>query len=195
MARINLLPWREARRKEQQRDFLVLLGFSAVVTAILVGLVYIHIDGRIQYQERRNAFLKNEIRILDARIKEIRSLEATKKALLERMRVIEDLQKKRPVIVHVFDELINTLPDRTYLTSVRQKGDTLAITGRAESNARVSAYLRNIERSGWLDKPALGVIERKTQGGMRVSEFRLTAKITTPENKQHQDRDQLASAD
>ncbi len=194
MARINLLPWREARRKEQQRDFLVLLGFAAVVTGILVGIVYLHVDGRIHYQERRNAFLKNEIRILDARIKQIRALEATKKALLERMRVIEDLQKKRPVIVHVFDELINTLPEGTYLTSVRQKGDGLVITGRAESNARVSAYMRNIERSGWLDKPTLAVIERKNVDGMRVSDFRLQAKITTPQAKQGQGTGPLAAS-
>ncbi len=188
MARINLLPWREQRRKERQRDFLVLLGFAAVVTAILVAIAYIHVGGLIEYQERRNAFLQNEIRILDAKIKEIRSLEATKKALLERMRVIEDLQKRRPVIVHVFDELVNTLPPATYLTSVTQKGDTLVISGRAESNARVSKYMRNIEASPWLDKPMLDVIERKNVDGMRVSEFRLQAKITTPAAPKNTDR-------
>jgi type IV pilus assembly protein PilN len=193
MARINLLPWREQLRKEKQRDFLVLLGFAAVVTAILVAVAYIHVGGLIEYQERRNAFLQNEIRILDAKIKEIRSLEATKKALLERMRVIEDLQKRRPVIVHVFDELVNTLPPATYLTSVRQKGNMLEIAGRAESNARVSKYMRNIEASPWLRDPSLEVIERKNVGGMRVSEFRLRAKITTPDDEQSDE--QLATAE
>lgn len=193
MARINLLPWREQRRKEQQRDFLVLLGFAAAVTAILVGVVYIHVGGLIEFQERRNAFLQNEIRILDAKIKEIRSLEATKKALLERMRVIEDLQKRRPVIVHVFDELVNTLPPATYLTSVTQQGETLLITGRAESNARVSKYMRNIEASAWLDKPALEVIERKKAGEIQVSEFRLRAQITTPRTAE--DTEQVASTE
>ena len=187
MARINLLPWREARRKEQQRAFVSVTAFSAALTAVLVGFVHIHVNGLIEYQERRNQYLENEIKILDDKIKEIKKLESTKKALLERMNVIESLQATRPGVVHLFDELVNTLPDGTYLTSVTQKGESLSISGKAESNARVSAYMRNIDASDWMTRSALKVIETKEAGAVRISNFGLGARQSTPRSTEEGD--------
>jgi type IV pilus assembly protein PilN len=180
MARINLLPWREARRKEQRKQFASLAVFAAALTVVLVGFVHIHMNGLIEYQARRNAFLENEIKILDEKIKEIRKLESTKKALLERMAVIENLQATRPGVVHLFDELVKTLPEGTYLTKVAQKGSKLIITGKAESNARVSAYMRNIEASEWLDGAKLDVIQTTESGPLRISDFQLEARQSAP---------------
>lgn len=183
MAHINLLPWRETRRKNQQTEFIALLGFAAVTAAIAIGLVHIHVNGLIDHQKLRNKYLENEITILDNKIKEIRKLEATRKALVERMSVIENLQATRPSIVHLFDELIVTLPEGTYLTSVKQTGDKLAIQGKAESNARVSAYMRNIDKSDWVQGSRLDVIETHEQDGLRVSDFSLQANQTSPQKK------------
>lgn len=184
MARINLLPWREAQRKEQQREFVSITAFSAALTVILVGFIHIHINGMIEYQERRNSYLENEIRVLDDKIKEIKKLESTKKALLERMAVIENLQATRPGIVHLFDELVNSLPEGVYLTSAKQSGERLDLFGKAESNARVSAYMRNIDASGWLADPTLNVIETSDQGAGRISTFHLQAKQAAPKTSE-----------
>ncbi len=183
MARINLLPWREQKRKEDQRKYLSLLGFCAVVTAILVLLTHIHFNGEITFQMARNKFLENEIKILDSKIQEIQKLEATRKALLERMEVIQNLQATRPGIVHLFDQLVETLPDGTYLSSLKQSGDKLIIKGKAESNARVSAYMRNIENSEWLADPTLEVIQTQESGPIRTSEFDLNAKQIYPSDE------------
>jgi type IV pilus assembly protein PilN len=180
MAHINLLPWRETRRREQQREFASLTGFSAALTGILVFYVHIHVNGMIEYQARRNGYLENEIKILDEKITDIKQLESTKKALLDRMNVIDSLQATRPGIVHLFDELVRTLPDGTYLTSVRQTNSDLALTGRAESNARVSAYMRKIDASDWLDNAKLDVIETKEDKVTRISDFTLQAQQSSP---------------
>jgi len=183
MAHIDLLPWRETQRKNQQKEFLALLGFAAVTAVIAVGLVHIHVNGLIDHQILRNKYLENEITILDNKIKEIRKLEATRKALVERMSVIENLQATRPGIVHLFDELTITLPEGTYLTSLKQTGSKLAIKGKAESNARVSAYMRNINGSDWVQGSRLDIIETHEQDGLRVSDFSLQANQTSPEKK------------
>ena len=180
MARINLLPWRETRRKEQQRQFLSMLGFAAALAAVLVMYVHFHMNGLIEHQERRNAYLENEIKIVDEKIKEIRKLESTRKALLERMNVIESLQATRPEVVHLFDEIVETLPEGTYLTSMKQNGNQLTLVGKAESNARVSAYMRNIDGSEWMDGAALSVIETGDSGPIRISDFTLRARQTAP---------------
>lgn len=180
MAHINLLPWREALRKEKQQEFLTLVVFAALATGVLFFFVHTHMNGLISYQEARNQFLENEIKILDKRIEEIKELEATKKALLDRMKIIQELQIARPGIVHLFDEMVTTLPEGLYVTSVSQSGSTLTITGKAESNARVSAYMRNLESSPWLKSPQLSVIQTTTTGGQRISDFNLTVQQTTP---------------
>ncbi len=183
MARINLLPWRQAQRREQQREFVSITGFSAMLTGILVLYVHIHVNGMIEYQERRNQYLENEIKVLDDKIKDIKQLESTKKALLDRMNVINSLQATRPGIVHLFDELVRTLPEGTYLTSVKQNGADLTLTGRAESNARVSAYMRKIDASEWLANSRLDVIETKEDKVTRISDFTLQAQQSSPNAK------------
>ena len=180
MAKINLLPWRETQRKEKQQEFLVMLAGGAAIALLAVILVHFQVHNMIKGQERRNNYLTNEIKILDDRIKEIKKLDATRRALIERMEVIQNLQATRPGIVHLFDEIENTLPQGLHLTSVSQSGSQIQISGRAESNARVSTYMRNIEKSDWMAKPKLNVISSKDKDGQRISEFSLRANQTTP---------------
>lgn len=176
MTRINLLPWRETERKRRQKEFGLALA-GTLLFAVLIGiLVHWQIENLIAYQTHRNQFLQGEIAQLDRKIRDIRDLEKTKAGILARMRIIQQLQESRPEIVHLFDELVNTLPVGVYLTSVTQKGRTLLLEGRAQSNARVSAYMRNIEASKWLGKPRLLVIENKEVTGTGLSHFKLEAK-------------------
>lgn len=184
MAHINLLPWRQTQRREQHREFVSITGFSAVLTGILVFYVHIHVNGMIEYQNRRNDYLTNEIKILDGKIKDIDQLESTKKALLDRMNVIDSLQATRPGIVHLFDELVRTMPEGTYLTLVKQSNSDLTLTGRAESNARVSAYMRKIDSSHWLANSSVDVIETKEDKVTRISDFTLQAQQSSPDAKQ-----------
>ncbi|HHJ12174.1 MAG TPA: pilus assembly protein PilN [Chromatiales bacterium] len=193
MAHINLLPWREERRKERQQEFLVYMLFAAALAGLVVFFVHVQIEGRIEYQQARNKFLENEIRIIDKRIAEIRELEKTKKALLERMKIIEELQTSRPGVVHLFDELVKTLPDGLYLKSLKQKGNKLYIEGEAESNARVSAYMRNLEASPWFKDPSLEIVKSDSGGGkgkkgarnptVPTKQFKLTVTITSPSDE------------
>jgi type IV pilus assembly protein PilN len=180
MAHINLLPWREALRKEKKQEFLAITVFAALVTGVLFFFVHTHMNGLIDHQQARNQFLENEIKILDKKIAEIRDLEATKKALIDRMNIIQELQVARPGIVHLFDQMVTTLPTGLYLTSIGQKGAGLTVEGIAESNARVSAYMRNLEDSDWLKSPTLDVIETKDEGPTRVGEFKLNVQQTSP---------------
>ncbi|MFK7794125.1 MAG: PilN domain-containing protein [Gammaproteobacteria bacterium] len=182
MAKINLLPWRESQRKEKQQEFFVMLGAGAAVAVLAVLLVHFQVDAKIKGQEKRNAYLSNEIVILDEKIKEIQKLDATRRALVERMEVIQNLQATRPGIVHLFDEVVNTLPNSAHLTELTQVGNSINISGRAESNARVSSYMRNIEESEWLTKPKLSVIStEEDDNGLRVSSFSLQLAQTNPD--------------
>ncbi|MFK8028030.1 MAG: PilN domain-containing protein [Gammaproteobacteria bacterium] len=184
MAKINLLPWREAQRKEKQQEFFVMLGAGAAVAVLAVLLVHFQVEAKINGQERRNDFLKNEIVVLDEKIKEIKKLDATRRALVDRMEVIQNLQATRPGIVHLFDEVVNTLPSSVHLTELTQNGNKIKIAGKAESNARVSSYMRNIEESEWLTKPKLSIISTdENDDGLRVSSFSLKLAQTNPESE------------
>ena len=180
MAKINLLPWREERRKQLTKEFARQAVLAALFAAAVGGYGWYHVNGLIEQQEERNAYLKEEIAVLQEEIKEIRELEKTKQQLLARMNVIQRLQQRRPQIVHLFSELAATLPDGVYLTSVSQSGDDLTLKGRAESNARVSAYMRNLGGSAWLKSPRLEVIE--TGKNDRVNSFTLHLAQTTPDD-------------
>ena len=184
MAHINLLPWRETLRKERQKEFVSTAAFAAVASGIIVFYVHIHMNGLIQYQEKRNTYLDNEITLLEKKIAEIKELESTKKALLDRMNIIQELQVLRPGVVHLFDELVTTLPDGAHLASLAQRASQLTITGRAESNARVSAYMRKLDASDWLTDPTLDVIETKEANNMRISNFQLKVEQTGPKKGQ-----------
>ncbi|WP_018232846.1 PilN domain-containing protein [Thioalkalivibrio thiocyanodenitrificans] len=180
MSQINLLPWREQRRKEQQKEFGIIAGLCAAVAVVAVFFAHVYVNGLIEHQEARNSYLQNEIRILDRQIAEIRDLEATRQALIDRMNVIQELQASRPVVVRLFDEMVTTLPDGTYLTLIEQRDANLTIRGRAESNARISAMMRNLEASPWFGEPTLNVIETREANGVRTRDFSLRVGQTTP---------------
>ena len=171
MARINLLPWRENLRKQRQREFGAMIAGALFFTLLLGFYVHLHISGMIDHQKARNGFLKKEIAEMDRKIKEIKDLENTKAKLLARINVIQQLQGSRPEVVHLFDELVTRTPEGSYLTDVTQKAKSVTINGRAQSNARVSSYMRNIDVSEWLHAPSLQVIENKDKTGTGFSHF------------------------
>jgi type IV pilus assembly protein PilN len=179
MAKINLLPWREELRREKTRQFASVTAFSVVLTLCVIALIHVMINGQIDYQNKRNQVLKDEITQLDIALKEIEGLEDTKDKLLSRMDIIQSLQQKRPQVVHLFDELVRTVPEGIYLTGIKQTHSELTINGVAESNGRVSAYMRNIDASEWMSTPKLTVIETKP-GTLRSSNFVLTTSTSSP---------------
>lgn len=158
MAGINLLPWREAARKKSQQQFIMTAVGSIVLGAATVGAGYLYMQGRIDYQEKRNAYLQQEIKNLDSAIAEIKSLDAQRKALLDRIAVIERLQSTRPGIVHLFDEMVNALPKGLFLTKLQQTENKIKLEGKAESNARVSSYMNKLNSSPWLSSSDLNTI-------------------------------------
>ncbi len=174
MARINLLPWRENLRKQRQREFGVMIAGALLFTLMLGFYVHLHISGMIDYQNARNGFLKKEIAEMDRKIREIKDLESTKAKLLARINVIQQLQSSRPEVVHLFDELVTRTPEGSYLTDVKQKVKSVTINGRAQSNARVSSYMRNFDRSKWLHAPSLQVVENKDKTGTGFSHFTMS---------------------
>jgi type IV pilus assembly protein PilN len=186
MPRINLLPWREEARKERQKQFVVQLLGAAVLGGLILFYGITTVNGWVNHQESRNTFLQEQIRELDRKIAEIEDLQDTKRRLLSRMQIIEELQKSRPDGVRLFDSLAHTVPTGVYVTEVRQNGSNLEIRGVAESNARVSAYMRNIDGSDWMTRPNVEVIETRTQrrgargDEQRVREFTIRARVVTP---------------
>jgi type IV pilus assembly protein PilN len=163
MARINLLPWRAERRKQRQREFYSMLGLAAVAGVVLSLLLWFYYDQQIGGQNDRNKYLETEIAKVKEQNKEIDRLDIQKRRLLDRKKVIEELQGKRSQMVHLFDALVRTIPDGVVLTSLKQEGDLLTLEGRTQSNARISTYMRNLEGSGWMTNPELSVIEAKAQ--------------------------------
>jgi len=181
MARINLLPWREQLREERKQRFLVALGGTLAVAAGLVFLAGQYLDGAIEQQSARNEFIKKEIAVLDERIKAIKELKERRAQLLERMKIIQDLQGNRPVIGHVFDQLVRTLPDGVYFTELTRAEKIISITGAAESNNRVSSLMRNLDASEWLVNPVLTEVKAVTAGAIdQANVFQLTVQQTQP---------------
>ncbi len=175
MPRINLLPWREAQRKRQRQEFF--LGIAAAIgTAALVALLgRVQMSAAIANQNERNAVIEAEIAELDKQIAEINGLENQKRRLIARMEIIETLQRSRPEIVHVFDEIVRVLPEGVYLTLLRQNGPRIEVRGVAQSSTRVSAFMRNIDNSQWLADPSLQIVETKGADQSRGAEFTLFA--------------------
>ena len=181
--RINLLPWREERKKERQTEFVALLVFAAVLgLGVWLGVSQ-YLSGVIQYQQNRNELLKQQISKLDEKIVKIKDLESTKAQLIARMNVIQQLQQGRPQIVHVFQQIAATLPDGVYLTGLKQQSSAIVLQGVGQSNARVSNYMQNLDGSDWLSDPSLQVIQVKDEGSVRVSDFTLTVKEQTQQNQ------------
>ena len=179
MTRINLLPWREQQRKEREQQFYVTAAGAAVLMLLVVAYAHFHVAGMIELQNQRNAYLDQEIKTVEGQIKEIKELENEKSQLLARMKVIEQLQSQRPQMVHLFDELVKTVPEGVYITSVKQSGTSITVEGVAQSNARVSAFMRNIDESPWMSSPKLNVIEAMGKDGQRASKFVLDIKQVT----------------
>ncbi|HEU4619070.1 MAG TPA: PilN domain-containing protein [Gammaproteobacteria bacterium] len=174
MPRINLLPWREELRQKRKKDFMVALLAALIFGGLAVYGSKLTVQHWIGNQNARNKVLKDEIAKLDKQIEEISGLETQKNRLIARMEIIDQLQRSRPEIVHLFDELVNTLPDGVYLTEVKQTGTRLEIHGQAQSSTRVSALMRNIDSSDWLKNPSLGVVET-TSDAAHYSKFTVFA--------------------
>ncbi|OGT20207.1 MAG: hypothetical protein A2V90_03730 [Gammaproteobacteria bacterium RBG_16_57_12] len=172
MARINLLPWREELRKERKKEFFTQIALAAGLTVAVIGYLHIHVNGMIENQNNRNAYLEKIITEVDNQITEINKLETDKKNMVARMNVIRDLQSSRPGIVHLFDELVRVLPEGLYFTRLDRVGNLIKVEGIAESNARVSSFMRNLESSAWFANPRLVVID-SSKGSAQGSQFQL----------------------
>ena len=182
--RINLLPHREERRKRGRQHFAVLAGLTAALGLAIVGAGYLYISRQITTQEERNAFLKSEIAKLDKEIAEIKKLKDEIAALLARKQIIETLQADRAQTVHLLDQLVRQMPEGVYLKSVRQRGLGVNLIGYAQSNARVSTLMRNIESSPWLADPKLVEIKAVTVNKKRLSEFNLNLAVKRAQLKE-----------
>lgn len=183
MPSINLRPWREELRAEKQRQFVTSIVVVLVLAVALLFLWQDFVSSQIEYQNSRNSYLKTSMGELDKRIKEIKKLESDKKELLDRMKVIQDLQGTRSVIVRVLDELVRTLPDGLYYESLNRSGEAITIRGMAESNNRISGLMRNFESSVWFSNPNLKDVSAVPGRSDEIvlNQFDLTVKQVTPD--------------
>src|SRR5579862_447317 len=177
MPRINLLPWREQERKVRRREFMVAAGGAVIASIVLLGVGKLLYAGWTESQIEKNNLLKKEIVKLDAQIADIQDLENRKQRLVARMEIIEKLQRKRPEIVHLFDEIVKTVPEGIYLTAIKQTGNKLEMKGVAQSSTRVSTFMRNIDSSSWMDNPQLQVVESAKDSPTGGSSFTLTSDV------------------
>lgn len=178
MIRINLLPHRAEKRLAKQLQYIVFATCSVLLGAVVVGLVHMAIGTQISYQERRNAYLKQETAVLDRQIAEIQKLRQQTQSLLARKNVVENLQSTRSDVVHLLDQMLKILPEGVHLKSLRQSGQRISLVGYAQSNARVSTLMRAIDNSRWLDSPALVEIHAANISGSRLNEFSLNFNLT-----------------
>ncbi|RMH93289.1 fimbrial protein [Lysobacter pythonis] len=181
MLKINLLPWREERRKQREQTFYMMIGGSVLAAVLASLLVWFWFNGQIAGQHDRNAFLEAEIKKVDEQIKDIEALKQKKEALLNRKQVIEELQGNRFQMVHLFDALMRTVPEGLMLTALKQEGEQMTLEGRAQSNARVATYMRNLEGAGWMKNPDVNVIEAsqaKEGGAVSQLPYVFTMRVT-----------------
>ena len=175
MPRINLLPWRDEERKERKLAFFVAIGGAKVAAGVVAFAGYLMLNSMIESQIGRNEKLRAEIRQLDKQIEEINNLESSKQKFIARMEIIEKLQRSRPEIVHLFDEIVKQLPEGVYLTAVKQTDKRLRFDGVAQSSTRVSTFMRNLDGSEWLKNPELEVVQTTTGQAISGSSFTLFA--------------------
>ena len=176
MPRINLLPWREEDRQRRQREFMVAMAGSFVAGVLVVVMSIFAYSQMIDNQKGRNNRLETEIAVLEKSITEIDGLERQKERLLARMEIIEQLQRSRPEIVHLFDEITRRLPEGVHLIGMRQSGLSVEVKGVAQSSTRVSALMRQIDASDWLSDPSVVKVETTEKGPGRQAEFVVTLK-------------------
>ncbi|KLI99627.1 PilN domain-containing protein [Luteimonas sp. FCS-9] len=184
MARINLLPWRAERRRQRQKEFVYMAVLAVAAGIVLWLLVNMYYNAQLDGQRERNAFLQQQIAELDREIVEIDALDRQRARLLARKAVIEELQGNRSQMVHLFDQLVRTIPDGVLLTSLKQEGQQLTLEGRAQSNARVSTYMRALDGSGWMTSPQLAVIEARDGVPGLPYAFTLNVQLSTPAAKE-----------
>ena len=187
MAGLNLLPWRDAARQQSQKRFVVLVVSAIAVSATGVFGAYSYYQNEINMQNARNQYLESEIKDLDKTIAKIKKLDVTRKALLDRITIIEGLQSTRPGIVHLFDEMVKSLPKGMYLTNLEQKGGKIKLEGKAESNARVSSYMNRLDMSPWLSSSALNIISidtRKKNDRLRNFSLSVTQLLKSGDNEE-----------
>lgn len=165
MAGLNLLPWRDKERELKKKQFFALLGASVALAGLGVFAAHTYMRSAVNYQESRNKVLNDEIANLDKQIEQIKKLDSTKQALLDRMKIIETLQSTRPAIVHLFDEMATALPQGMYLEALKQNDVVVHVEGKAESNARVSTYMDSLDGSKWLNSSNLNIISVARQDG------------------------------
>jgi type IV pilus assembly protein PilN len=183
MAHINLLPWREERRQELRKEFLVILAGTAIFAlVVLLGANRVY-NGWIDNQNNRNAYLQRNIDELNRQVTEIKELEAKRRQLLDRMKVIQNLQGTRPLVVHVFDEMVRTLPDGVFYQSLARTDQKIEISGVAESNNRVSSLMRQLDKSDWFQNPNLTSVQAATEYGEQASAFKMAVEISPPQEK------------
>ena len=182
MANINLLPWREQHRAEQNKQLLAACVLGWVLAAGIVFMVKLYMDSLIDHQNARNAYIQSEINKLSVIIKEIENLKEKRNAILSRMEIIQNLQANRAQIVHVFDDLVHKLPEGVYFDSVSKSARNISLKGKAQSNGRVSALMRNLDSSEWFDNPSLKVVDVNDQQGILISQFALDVKEESKSN-------------
>jgi type IV pilus assembly protein PilN len=193
MTRINLLPWRDTLKKEREIRFGIITGISIGLALLVILSVHLYMESAISYQKQRNKFLETEIKNAENQIAEIEELDQQKQRLIERMNVIQELEESRPMVVHLFDELVKRIPNGVYFTSMKQKGNKITLEGIAQSDARVSSLMANIESSLWLTNPKIYSIESKEdtnrtlQTKRSLSEFKLEVTQTAPKKNTQED--------
>ncbi len=192
MAKINLLPWRAERRRQREREFYMMLLVAAAAGVLAVLMWHWWMTARIDNQDARNQYLTDQIHQLDAKLVEIKNLEKTKSQLLARKQIIEKLQANRSQMVHLFDELVKTIPDSVRLTSMAQNGNTLTLKGVAQSNASVATYMRNLDKSPWMTQPDLQKTQANSSSQRERYDFGLGVKLTSPEEKAKQQKKEEA---
>ncbi len=180
MARINLLPWREAYRQEKKKEFIGILVGVLILAGLVAYLWVSSIQSSISDQQSRNRLLKTEISALEAAVVEIQQLREKREQLLARMRVIQDLEGKRPVIVRYFDEMVRAVPDGVYLNRMERQGEVILLEGIAESNNRVSSFMRNLDESDWFAAPNLSSVTAAPEQGEQANAFRMSVRTSAP---------------
>jgi len=193
MTRINLLPWREIRRREQDRQFFSGSIGAWVLMGLAVAYAWWHMTGLIDHQNNRNMYLQSEIVKVETQIKEINKIRRERERLIARMEVIQQLQADRAQVVHVFDDLVRKLPKGVYFTALKKQNKAIVLNGFAQSNARISTLMRNLEASDWFAAPNLDVINVAPQGGTRISKF--TLKVNQSANKKPKEGEAAPQAD
>jgi type IV pilus assembly protein PilN len=179
--KINLLPWRAELREQRKKDFLTILAGCALIGALVFAIWYLAIQSLIDYQKMRNQKLQSEISLLDKKVDEINGLKKQRMEMIDRMKVIQSLQGTRPLIVHIFDEIVRAQPDGVFFSMIERKENRITITGTAESNNRVSTLMRDLEKSEWFENPLLTKVQANPALGEQGTDFNLAVDVSLPQ--------------